>query len=221
MKLIEENIKQKYENRLNSLEIKIEKLEEKLEKLENQNEQIDSKIFKSKKDLSFLNEKLENDFNGKIKYNLIYRATRDGPKTSDFNRKCNRHNNQLIILKTTKGLIFGGYTGRGFQNTNNGAIKDDTVFLFSFDTKKIYNIKKGSDALYEYSLNNFGIFFGKSDGNNPIYLGWGNADMLTNNNNSTCRISNEEFEFTKDYELNNGEENFTLEEIEVFSINNI
>ena len=27
-------------------------------------------------------------------------------------------NNQLIILKTTKGLIFGGFTARGFQNSD-------------------------------------------------------------------------------------------------------
>ena len=45
--------------------------------------------------------------------------------------------------------------------------------------------------------------------------------MLTTKSNSTCRKSNMEFEFTKDYELNNGEENFTLQEIEVFSINKI
>ena len=44
----------------------------------------------------------------KLTINLIYRATRDGPKTSDFNRLCNGKNNQSIILKTTKGIIFGG-----------------------------------------------------------------------------------------------------------------
>ena len=131
--------------------------------------EIDSKIILNIKDINFLNKRLKKNFN-QFSYNLIYRATRDGPKTDDFNRKCNGKNNQLIILKTTKQLIFGGFTGRGFQNTDNIKIKDDSVFLFSLDNKKIYDIKKDSYALYEMSTNNYGIFFGKCDGNNPIYI---------------------------------------------------
>lgn len=92
------------------------------------------------------------------------------------------------------------------------------MFLFSFDNQKIYKIKKGSDALYEDAPDGYGIFFGKCDGNNPIFLGWKNNDMLKYNS-ETCSKRNSEFEFTKDYELNNGEKYFNLLEIEVFQIN--
>ena len=83
-------------------------------------------------------------------------------------------------------------------------IKDDSVFLFSFSTNKIYHIKKGSDASYEDSYYNYGIFFGRYDGNNPILLGWKNPDML-NYNSETCTKSNTHYDFTIDYELNNRE----------------
>ena len=166
-----------------------------------------------------MNDELKNKLNGEIKDNLIYRATRDGPKTSDFNKACNGKNNQLIVLKTTKGVIFGGFTGRGFQNTNNYYIVDNSVFLFSFKNKKIYRIKKDSYALYEESNSQYGIFFGKGDGNSPIYLGYLNNNMLTYNS-CTCSKSNNQYEFIKDYELNEGERNFNLEEIEVFQIIN-
>ena len=188
-------------------------LDDKLKKIE-----IDSKIISKENDINIINERLKQNFND-FEYNLIYRATRDGPKTEDFNKKCNGKNNQLIILKTTKGLIFGGFTGRGFQNTDKGKIKDDSVFLFSLDNKKIYNIKKDSYALYESSTNKYGIFFGKCDGNNPIYLGWQNCNMLLNNYNECSKKNNEEFNFSKDYELNGGEQHFNLQEIEVFQIN--
>jgi len=181
-----------------------------------QNE-IDSKIILKINDINFLNERLKQNFND-FEYNLIYRATRDGPKIDEFNKKCNGKNNQLIILRTTKGLIFGGFTGRGFQNTEKRKIKDDSVFLFSLDNKKIYNIKKDSYAIYEDSSCHYGIFFGKGDGNNPIYLGWKNCDMLLNNS-SCSNKENEEFNFSKDYELNGGEQFFNLQEIEVFQIN--
>ena len=81
-------------------------------------ETIDSNIVKKNEKFSIVNEKLESYFNGKIEYNLIYRATRDGPTTDDFNKNCNGKNNQLIVLKTKKGLIFGGFTARGFQNSD-------------------------------------------------------------------------------------------------------
>ena len=121
---------------------------------------IDSKIILNIKDINFLNDRLKNNYK-QFSYNLIYKATRDGPKTDDFNKKCNGKSNQLIILKTTKELIFGGFTGRGFQNSQNENIKDNSVFLFSLDNKKIYNIKKDSFALYELSTEKYGIFFWK------------------------------------------------------------
>ena len=89
-------------------------------------EGFNSNIIPKKEDFSLVNEKLEADFNGEVEYNLIYRATRDGPTTDDFNKKCNGKNNQLVILKTKKGLIFGGFTGRGFQNSDEKRIIDDS-----------------------------------------------------------------------------------------------
>ena len=234
------SMKNQYDNKINLLEEKIKQNENRIEKLENKiketdkgnstqklrtipkNENaindIDSKIIKKNEDISFINEKLQKKFNSNINYNLIYRATIDGSKTDNFNEKCNGKNNQLIILQTTKGLIFGGYTERGFQNTKEGKIKDDSVFLFSLDNKKIYDIKKGSYAMYEHSEKKFGIFFGKCDGNNPIFLGSQNCDMLLYKS-YTCLKTNEEYEFMFDYELNGGEKKFQLEEIEVFQIN--
>ncbi len=213
--LIEKKMKE-YDSKFAIYEEKISDLEKKIKKpgiLLN----IYSNILSKDKKIDFLDNELRNSLGGEIQYNLLYRATRDGPKTSDFNNKCSGKNNQLIILKTIKGLIFGGFTGRGFQNTDQKRINDDSVFLFSFDNQKIYKIKKGSDALYEDAPDGYGIFFGKCDGNNPIYLGRLNNDMLQNNS-YTCNKGNSEFKFTKDYELNNGEKCFNLLEIEVFQI---
>lgn len=224
IKILEEKIAE-HENTIKSIKDKLSiKDSQKLKSIPKKSlvtprSDIDSKIIKNNEEFNFVNERLENNFNGDIKYNLIYRATRDGSKTEDFNKNCNGKNNQLIILKTTKGIIFGGYTERGFQNSKEGKIKDDSVFLFSLYNKKIYNIKKGSYAIYEYSQGKYGIFFGKCDGSNPIFLGGSNCDMLSYKS-YTCPKSNKEYDFLYDYELNGGEKKFNLEEIEVFHIEN-
>ena len=41
---------------------------------------------------------------------LLYRGSRDGWKHDDFHRKCDDHNNTLLLVKTKKGKRFGGFT---------------------------------------------------------------------------------------------------------------
>jgi hypothetical protein len=44
------------------------------------------------------------------KFNLIYRGSRDGFKSSDFHKYCDDKGATLIIIKSETGEIFGGYT---------------------------------------------------------------------------------------------------------------
>ena len=77
-----------------------------------------------------------------IKYNLIYRASRDGDYTTKFQEKCKGHFHQLVCIKTTDLNIFGGYTDIGFQSRAGGIYNDDEAFVFSFDKKKYIILKK-------------------------------------------------------------------------------
>ncbi len=72
--------------------------------------------------------------------NLLYRATRDG-EIETFHQKCDNRNDELVIIKTKKGLIFSGYTKKGFKNTVN-YVKEENAFVFSYSTEKIYDNKK-------------------------------------------------------------------------------
>ena len=44
------------------------------------------------------------------KWKLIYRATRDGFDANEFHFKCDSYQNSLVIIKSTYGNVFGGYT---------------------------------------------------------------------------------------------------------------
>ena len=90
------------------------------------------------------------------------------------------------------------------------AIKDDKSYVFSFDYKKIYNHIKGTDA----------ILHCKTSGPTFYYCFNSNGNF-NENSNYTSKLSsvNTHFSgFSKDYELNNGEQNFTIKEIEVFKV---
>ena len=118
---------------------------------------------------------------------------------------------QLVFIKTTEGEIFGGYTKVGFRNRGN-AYKDNKAFVFSCFNKKIYNIKKEQNAIMDFQ-NNGPCFY--SNGDYIIYIPNKMFDDLSN----TCSISSSYYEgMTMDYEINNGDKYFNIQEIEVYQI---
>ena len=200
----------------------IKKINQKLDKILQNNQyntplgniNIDSKILKKSEELKMITDRIKNNEilkNKNIKYRLLYRGTRDGMEPSIFHQKCKGNFPILSIVETTKGHKFGGYTEKFGKIHNNGTwIKDDKSFVFSIDHMKIYNHIKGADAII--LNNNFGpSFYG------CIYL----KNKFKNNENYTFEknCSNQFFSgFIHDYELNGGEKNFSLNEVEVFQI---
>lgn len=74
-----------------------------------------------------------------INWSLIYRASKDGFGANDFHSKCNDKENTLVIIKSTNGNVFGGYTE---QNWNGYESKCDlNAFIFSFINNNTDNNK--------------------------------------------------------------------------------
>ena len=176
---------------------------------------IDSKIIQKKEELQFISNRLcnNNDYlkQKKIKYNLLYRATRDGDDPNIFHNKIENKNSLLSIIKTSKGLKFGYYIEQSYKGTQK-SIQDNKCFIFSLDLKKIYNTKEGAYSFNDnknYIINLY---------NQPICI---SKSCLTNSESYTCTKSNADrsfYGFERDYELNNNEKNFNVSEIETFQV---
>jgi hypothetical protein len=63
-------------------------------------------------------------------FTLVYQASKDGFSSSDFHRKSNGIKNTLVLVKTTKKFIFGGYTSQDWSG-NQTFKQDNQAFLFS------------------------------------------------------------------------------------------
>ena len=128
-----------------------------------------------------------------------------------FHQKCNSIPNTITVIQTTKGYKFGGYAEQTWENHSDGSwIKDDKSFVFSIDYMKIYNHVNGTHAIYR--SNNNGPTF-----DSCIYL---RKDFSKNENETSGKNSaNYHYSgFNRDYELNDGEVDFSVAEIEVFQI---
>ena len=182
----------------------------------NINEQIDSKIIKTKEEIELLSKRLTSKGfikNSKVIFNLLYRASRDGDSPHDYHNKCDGKSNTLCVIQTIKGCKFGGYTETTISSANNGLdVKDPNAFVFSLNKNKTYeNLKKENYAVC-HSKNWGPIFRGDAfavwDKNFFSY----NEHKVGTKSRSNYGIMNE------DYEINNGDSNFGIKELEVFQI---
>ena len=182
---------------------------------ENNSNKINSNIL-TKNDLNFLKNIFYKKYNSNnIFFNIIYRATRDGEKVSDFHKKCNNIPRTLIVIKTLKGLKIGGYTEKSWNNEKEekGDLKEDNnSFVFSLDKNEIYNIKQGEKAIWCHPT--YGpCFYGKASF--IIYI----KDYLLTEPLKTNKLKENVFIGIKyDYDLFNGLENAYAQDIEVFQV---
>ena len=143
------------------------------------------------------------------KFQLIYRASRDGSNVNIYKNKILGIKNFLCVLQTKKGCKFGGYT-EAAPDYSKGYINDENAFIFSLDKRKIYN----------YLENNASVGF--FDGNGPNFC-YGfcvqSKDFFIGDDNSVCNKKDSRFYYQdKDYEINNYENKFIINDLEVFQV---
>ena len=143
------------------------------------------------------------------KFMLLYRASTDGDKAKIFHQKCDKHKMTLVLVETTKGVRFGGFTMKTWDGNCAKKI-DNEAFVFSFDKRKCYDIVKDEHAIGAYPK--FGpVFFGCQI---RIY------DEFFTKGGTTCNRGLN-YKTKEDYELNNGEQKYIVKEIEVYNIETI
>ena len=143
------------------------------------------------------------------KFTIIYKASELGDRAMTFHQKCDDIDISLILIETEKGVRFGGFTTKSW-NGNCVQKIDNDAFVFSIDKNKIYEVIKNEMAIGCYPK--FGpVFFGCQI---RVY------DNFFNKNSTTCH-KKLNFKTNKDYELNNGEQFFTVKDIEVYEVEGI
>ena len=85
-------------------------------------------------DLTFIKQLFPN----KCKFNLLYRATRDGSYPENFHKKCDDKGPTITLIKTNDNKKFGGYISkdRKYGNRDEYYVNDKDAFIFSIKKKK-------------------------------------------------------------------------------------
>ena len=202
-------------NKINEQSNKITFLEEKIKKFEpmyeeylnkKKKEEILSRMFKESQILDKDEKKLLIEWLPNIpqSINLIMNSKIDGDTTQAFKNKCEGKKPTYAIIKTKKGYKFGGYTTELWKQ---GQIKDNNAFVFSLDKKRKYSILKP-----EYAT-------GFNLGKHWMFGYYYNAIVMQGSCKNDNRVGNGTYDIKERYELNGGEENFTVESFEIYQVN--
>ena len=152
-----------------------------------------------------INTKLNNK-NCKLTLNLLYKATADSDKASAFHEKCDKANRTIVLIETDKGKRFGGYTSMSWKGEAEEK-NDEEAFVFSLDKMKTYDNIPGELAIGCYPK------FG------PIFMGCQIRiydDAFVKGGTTFEKGLN--YNTDEDFELNGGERNFIVKEIEVYEV---
>ena len=138
---------------INKLKEEIIEVKKRLNELEKNNNKIEdnwkgftNKIIKNKDEV----KKLLNwiDPNEKYRVKLIYDATLEENTNNDFHKKCDGKGSTIILIESSNGKRFGGYTRISWNNNIKNYMTDASAFLFSFDNDKKYKVIKPNYAIY-------------------------------------------------------------------------
>ena len=174
---------------------------------ENTVEQIAVKgdIIHNTEEIEMLTKKINKD-NQRLTLNLLYKATVDSDKAAAFHEKCDGAQSSLVLVETTNGLRFGGFTTCSWSGDCIDK-KDEDAFVFSLDKMVTYDNIPGEDAVGCYPK------FG------PIFLGCQIRiydDAFTKGGTTFEKGLN--YNTEEDFELNGGERVFGVKEIEVYEV---
>ena len=199
------------ENKNKDSEIKT--LNDRLNKIENEIWlDLKSEILLKKNELNAIKQRILKNEKRKLTFKLLYKISNNFDSPKNFHDSCDGIKKVLVLIQTNKGIKFGGFTEECFDS-NSGYKKDDNAFLFRLDNFKIYNIKKGKDAIY-CNQSKGPCFIGGESGFNFNING---PNMLKQTCN-TSNAKNNSYEIEIDNELNNNEYQFTIQNLEIFQV---
>ena len=90
--------------------------------------------------------------NGSFTLRLLFRGSRDGMTNDKFHELCDNQGPLLVIIKTNKDILIGGFCSISYKNDNSRWNVDPKVVVFSITRNKVY-----------HRLNDeYNVFFGTS-----------------------------------------------------------
>jgi len=137
---------------------------------------------------------------------VLYVASRDGDAASKFHSACDNQGATVVIVETTTGAVFGGYTDNSWTKASNYKTSSYSFLFRLKPSLKHYKIKSANRGKSIYDRADYGPTFGGGHDFNIKDGALSNTQSYTNGGHS--------YVFSKypSYELTNGVKNFQVKD---------
>jgi len=171
---------------------------------------INSKILKPKEKIQLLKYVPKGK---KLKWKLIYRASKDGFSAYNFHTVCNGKASTVVVVKSNMNYVFGGYTEAAWSSNNNYA-NDANAFIFLLRSQR-----KG-DKPEKFACKNTTYSVNHNAGYGPTFGGGHDFYLCDNCNTVNSSYSNYGHSYggSSDNSKLAGAYNFTVTDYEVFHL---
>jgi len=134
---------------------------------------------------------------------VLYEAAQDGDSSSNFYTLCGSQGANVVIIMTSTGNVFGGYSSNSWNSASGSYYSSSTAFLFRLRPSiKRFNILTNSYSVYRHSS------YGPRFGNQDIHLYSG---ALTRRDNY---VYNQYYD-GRNFDINNGVRYFKVQDYAV------
>ena len=177
-----------------------------------------NQLFRDGTLLSIEHKKKLSEFygNNEQKWELIYKASRDGFGANTFHSRCNNKGPTMTIIRSSNYYLFGGYTSVAW--TSSGSHKADfNAFLFTLTNP--HNIPPTKypvqPATIQYSIYDY-------IGSGPAFGGGCDMNVYSNSNSNESSFFGFPHTYTdingKGHNTFTGSKNFMTSDVEVFKL---
>ena len=179
-----------------------------------------SGILKDLTQIAQLHQWVKESTKTNVKFELLWKGTRDGFKAATFHSKCDKKGPTLTVIKSQHDKVFGGFTSEswGFAGTGDPqSKKDHTAFIYSLTRKGKYAQQRNDNSICDNS--GYGPIFGY-DGNS--YCDIDIHDNCNTSDNNLC-VANRTYQLPPDAkdDFLAGSYYYSVKEIEVYAVKSI
>jgi len=136
----------------------------------------------------------------------LFIASEDGDTAKQFHTACDAKGPTVVIIETTTGNVFGGYTDLAWSSANSYASSSNTFLFRLRPSMQHYDGKTGKEGNAIYRGSSYGPTFG---GGHDIYIV---SSALSSTSSYTNGGHSYNFPSYPNYQLNDGAKNFKVKD---------
>ena len=152
--------------------------------------------------------------NTNVKFELLWKGSRDGYQAETFHTKCDNQGPTLTVIKSEHDKVFGGFTSVPWTSAG-ASINDPTAFIYSLTRMGKYAKQLNENSIDDYSY--YGPIFGCGSGGCDIRI-YDNCNTADNYCTANCTY---QLPAGAGHDFLAGSGTYSVKEIEVYAVKNI